>query len=48
MHSHLTITAPGVVCKVEQQDGSIVEVDSPAKLVDSEKRRSVAEPCAAP
>ena len=43
----LIITAPSVVYKVEQQDGTVIEVDSPAKLPDSEKRRSVAEPYAA-
>jgi len=40
----LIVTAPSVVYKVQMQDGSTVDVDSPSKLVDPEKRRSIEEP----
>ena len=40
----LIVTAPSVVYRVEMQDGTEVEVDSPAKLVDAEKRVSISEP----
>ena len=43
----LIVTAPSVVYEVEMQDGTVVEVDSPAKMVDADKRLKVREPYAA-
>ena len=40
----LIVTAPSVVYKCELTDGSLVNVDSPAKLVDADRRNSVSEP----
>jgi len=40
----LIVTAPSVVYKCELNDGSTVNVDSPAKLVDADMRQSVSEP----
>jgi len=40
----LIVTAPSVVYQVRLNDGSVVEVDSPAKLVDTDKRQSISEP----
>ena len=38
------MTAPSVVYKVELNDGAMIEVDAPSKLVDADKRRAVSEP----
>ena len=43
----LIVTAPSVVYEVEMQDGTVVEVDSPAKMVDADRRLKVREPYAA-
>ena len=40
----LIVTAPSVVYKCELNDGSMVNVDAPSKLVDSDQRLSVSEP----
>ena len=40
----LIVTAPSVVYKCQLNDGSEINVDSPAKLVDPEKRESISEP----
>jgi GTP-binding protein LepA len=40
----LIVTAPSVVYKCELNDGSMVNVDAPSKLVDSDLRLSVSEP----
>jgi GTP-binding protein LepA len=40
----LIVTAPSVVYKVHMNDGSVVDVDSPAKLVDADQRQKVTEP----
>ncbi|KAL1522721.1 hypothetical protein AB1Y20_017696 [Prymnesium parvum] len=40
----LIVTAPTVVYKVQMNDGSEIDVDSPSKLVDSSERVSVSEP----
>ena len=40
----LIVTAPSVVYRVTQLDGTTVDVDSPAKLPDADRRTSVAEP----
>jgi len=40
----LIVTAPSVVYKVTLNDGTEVDVDSPAKLVDADKRKAIAEP----
>jgi len=40
----LIVTAPSVVYQVELNDGTTVDVDSPAKLCDSAERISVSEP----
>ena len=40
----LIVTAPSVVYNCELNDGSVVRVDSPGKLVDADKRLKVEEP----
>jgi len=40
----LIVTAPSVVYKVEMNDGSEIDVDSPAKLADQTDRVSISEP----
>jgi len=41
----LILTAPSVVYKVEMNDGSVIDVDSPSKLAEAERGRvSVSEP----
>lgn len=40
----LIVTAPTVVYKVVMSDGTELDVDSPAKLVDADKRESISEP----
>jgi len=40
----LIVTAPSVVYKVELNDGTELEVDSPSKLVDADQRAAVYEP----
>lgn len=40
----LIVTAPSVVYKVHMNDGSVADVDSPAKLVDADQRQKVTEP----
>jgi len=40
----LIVTAPSVAYRVTLLDGSLLEVDSPAKLVDPEKMKAIEEP----
>ena len=40
----LIVTAPSVVYKCELNDGNIINVDAPGKLVDADMRREVQEP----
>jgi len=40
----LIVTAPSVVYKAVLNDGTEVDVDSPAKLVDADRRQGVSEP----